>query len=55
VLAAMDQKYSIKVGWTMGLEIMALYFAFVSLILYTLMFIKKKRPESKPKPRPQQN
>lgn len=54
MVAAMNDKYSIKIGWTMGLEIMALYFASVSLILYALMFIAKQRPESKPKPRPQQ-
>ena len=45
----MNNQYSIKIGWTTGLEIMALYFCVVSLVLYALMFIAKKRPESKPR------
>jgi cytochrome bd-type quinol oxidase subunit 1 len=50
----MNDTYSIKIGWTMGLEIMALYFAFLSLILYALIFIAKKRPESKSRSREKQ-
>jgi hypothetical protein len=54
VLEEMDGNYSIKIRWSTGLEIMALYFSVVSLVLYTLMFIAKRRSESKPKPRSEQ-
>ncbi|CAF4722066.1 unnamed protein product, partial [Rotaria sp. Silwood2] len=40
-------QYNIKVGWCFGMEIMALYFALISLILYALMFVAKTRPEQK--------
>jgi hypothetical protein len=46
---ATDGKYSIKLDWCFGMEIMALYFAVVSLVIYGLIFLAKKRPEPKKK------
>jgi len=38
-------KYTAKLGWCFGLEILALHSALVSIILFALMFTAKQRPE----------
>ena len=40
------QNYTVKIGWSFGMEIIALYFAVVSLILYALICNAKQRPET---------
>jgi hypothetical protein len=40
-----DHQYKISIGWCFGMEILALHFSVVTLVLYALMFTAKKRPE----------
>ena len=54
VAADIDKNYNVKIGWSAGLEIMALYFSLISLVLFALMFIAKRRPEAKPRKERQQ-
>ncbi|CAF5023587.1 unnamed protein product [Rotaria sp. Silwood1] len=44
-----NAEYNIRVGWCFGMEIMALYFALISLVIYALMFFAKTRPEQRKK------
>jgi hypothetical protein len=45
-VAAVNVKYSVKLGWCFGMEILAFYFAVVSLVLYLIIYLAKKRPGS---------
>jgi hypothetical protein len=47
VQTQIDNNYTVKIGWCFGMEFMAFYFTFISLILYALMFHAKQRPEPK--------
>ena len=40
-----SMSHQVKISWCFGMEILALQFAVVSLILYALMFVVKQRPE----------
>ncbi|CAF0984106.1 unnamed protein product [Rotaria sordida] len=40
-----EADYDVKIGWCFGIEIVALYFSVISLVLYGLIFVAKKRPE----------
>ncbi|CAF1467777.1 unnamed protein product [Rotaria sordida] len=42
-------QYDVKVGWCFGMEILALYFSLVSLVIYALMFFAKSRPDPREK------
>ncbi|UJR29825.1 hypothetical protein I4U23_017368 [Adineta vaga] len=45
-ISTLPEKYSTKLGWCFGMEILAFYFAIISLILYLIMFLIKQRPNA---------
>jgi len=45
-VAAVNVKYSVTLGWCFGMELLAFYFSLISIVLYLIIYLEKRRPGS---------